>query len=209
MSKLSFQVSAPAELSERLTAAILAAGKDKSMPMITNVHLTVDAAGKRMFADATDRFVLIRADLSDLVDEWPDTDVDVKVPAVALTGWIKSIPKRELDVVELQVSDKVVTFALRHNGSSQNIATFDGDFVKVESLITSALQDTDQDDKVRVSTILIDPARLAILGKLKVPSLTIKFGGNDSRPLVATSHHRNGEGEGAVLTVMIMPMRKL
>lgn len=114
------------DIAERVFArivaqAVVAASKDQTLPLMTNVR--VRAAGGVLSMTATDRYRLAVAEA-----EWGGPDFEVLVPAHVLTDVAKSLAGD----VSVAVGERVVGFS--SNGQTVTSGLSDGDYPPVDRL---------------------------------------------------------------------------
>ena len=192
-------------LRDMLAGALVAAGKDKTMPTICAVRIEWSTVPlPTVTVTSTDRYRLAVGEwsLSDSDDaSHVDGDGAVLMPADMATALVKSLPKSSGRIgwerATLTVSDGVIT--VTWPGGSLTGVVVDGDFPKWRSLIPSS------DDSEGTVNISFDPKYLSDVSKIphgKGDPVKWTFRGA-TRPAVA----RYGPHHGVEWLYLLMPVR--
>lgn len=111
---------------DMVTAAVVAAGKDDTLPALTGVRVEWDGEGVRMVA--TDRYRLVRADWDCPGNSFGEGAV--LVPAKELAGFVKALPKPKRGQ-----SSPVVTFTVHGDTVSLSCTSPDGEVARTIRLL--------------------------------------------------------------------------
>lgn len=186
-------------LAEAVTQAVIAAGRDDTLPMLTGIRVEIE--GERLTLAATDRFRLAVRELS-----WtpgaPDVSTAVLVPARTLADAAKSLGS---GTVTVGLGDGLL--GLEAGGRRTTVRLLDVEFVKYRSLLpTSSTTTVD----VRVSELGEAIKRVALVAdrghhlRMQVTDglLALTAGGDDEG---RAEEELQVEADGAELLIAFNP----
>lgn len=177
----------PADVMRDLATAVVAAGKDDTLPTLTGVRLEWGPFGVRTVA--TDRYRLAVVTWQGEPETCHKDTGGVLIPAADLAAFVKALPKANRYTLPPSVLIKVIPeanavmlTAMSNDGEfTRTIRTLDGEFPKWESLIPTEFTDLPSDG------IAMNPKYLADVAKMPAPRnapVRVRFTGDRSRPMV-------------------------
>lgn len=196
----------PADVMRDLATAVVAAGKDDTLPTLTGVRLEWGPFGVRTVA--TDRYRLAVVTWQGEPETCHKETGGVLIPAADLTAFVKALPKVSRYALPPSVLIKVIPeanavmlTAMSNDGEfTRTIRTLDGEFPKWESLIPTEFTGLDE------GGVAVNPKYLADVAKMPVERnmpVRVQFTGA-RRPMVWTA---DGIAEGVSWKYLLMPVR--